>query len=500
MGKSGRISNFTLLYLVWFLAAALAGTVWVAHTQHWQRRQLRAEVTRNANQVATRLGNARVDMEGFLWALSRTREVQEIFRDPALRRTLRTEGRIPAYRMALHPCVANLSGRLERMAEDLEATLLFVVDPSGRCLASSDWRSTYPALGDRFHDREYVQESLGGRVAESYLVGRHSKVLGTYFSVPVTADSGPLGSLVIKIRAETWAAHIGLGPIPVLVCNPEGVVLFSNREAWNLTLLPGAPALPPERCQQQFDAASLEPLPLTALADQEWQDDSGRRWLAVAVPVAHSPLTVHLLQPTGQLQAMARTLWLRAALVVLLGWLAIWGFERVWLRMAALRRLSGQDPLTQLYNRRGFDHSSALEWARALRFERPLAILALDLDHFKRVNDRFGHAAGDYVLRTSSALCKLQLRDMDILARMGGEEFSILLPETGLEQARAVAERIRQAVQNLGATWEGTLIPLTLSIGLAVRSPSDPTLADVLARADQALYRAKDSGRNRVQE
>ena len=449
--------------------------------------------------MATRLRNARMDIEGFLWALSRTRDVEEIFKDPALRQTLSTASRIPAFSMARHPSVAQLSARLEKMAEDLESTLLFVVDPSGRCLASSDWRTTYPALGDHFHDREYVRESLEGRIGETYLVGRHSKVLGSYFSVPVMADSGPLGSLVIKISAETWAAHIGLGKNPVLVCDGDGVVLFSNREDWNLTLLPGHPSLPQERCQHHFDCDRLDPLPLTILADHEWTDAGGRRYLETEVPVLNSPLRVHLLHPTEHLRVLQRALWLRAALTILLGWLAIWGIERVWLRMAALRRLSWQDPLTQLFNRRGFDNRSSREWARALRFGRPLSVLALDLDHFKRVNDAHGHAAGDHVLRTAAALCRLQLRDMDILARMGGEEFSILLPETALDQAKAVAERIRHALQHMGATWQGAHIPMTVSIGLAVRGPADATLADLLDRADEALYRAKESGRNKVE-
>ena len=487
-----------LLYIAWLLASSLGGALWVRQAQHRYRDELRAQATREATQVATRLRKARMDIEGFLWALSRTREMEMILKDPALRRMTQAPGRVPAFRMAAHPRVANLSGRLERMAEDLESTLLFIVDPGGRCLASSDWRSAYPALGDRFHDREYVRDSLGGRVGETYLVGRHSKVLGSYFSVPVMAGPAPLGSLVIKISAATWAAHIGLPQNPVLVCNGEGVVLFSNREAWNLGLLPGSPGLPEGRCESLFDTPSLEPLPLTRLAEQEWKDAAGERWLEAEAPVAGSPLRVHLLHPTAQLKSLRRTLWMGAGLAVLLGWAAIWGIERIWLRMAALRRLSWQDPLTQVFNRRGFENRSAREWARALRFGRPLALLALDLDHFKRVNDAHGHPAGDFVLRATSALCKLQLREVDILARMGGEEFSILLPETGLEQAKAVAERIRQAVQNMGATWEGALIPMTLSIGLAVRLPSDNALAEVFGRADEALYRAKESGRNQT--
>ena len=483
----------------WLLLASLAGSLWVARAERRQRTALLAELTGEANLVAAHLRNARVDTEGFLRALGHTRDMEGIFRDPALKALMaRPPARVPASRMAALPAVALLSHRLEEMAEDMEATLLFVVDTRGFCLASSDWRAPATALGDLFQDREYVQESLLNKVSESYLVGRHSKVLGSYFSVPVETDAGVTGSLVLKFSAPIWANHIGLSRTPVLVCNREGIVLFSNREAWNLTLLPGSPGIAVPLCQEDFGRPSLAPLPLRRVGCHELQDATGTRWLEGEVAVGASPLRVHLLLPAEPLQAKGRALWLRVAVIILLGWLILWGAERVWLRMVALRRLAWQDPLTQLLNRRGFENRANREWARAIRFKRPLALLALDLDHFKAVNDSFGHPAGDHVLRTLAAQCRELLRDMDILARMGGEEFSILLPETGLDQARVVAERIRKAVQELKITWEGRPVPVTLSIGLAMRGPGDTDLEEVLARADQALYRAKQTGRNRV--
>jgi two-component system, cell cycle response regulator len=167
-----------------------------------------------------------------------------------------------------------------------------------------------------------------------------------------------------------------------------------------------------------------------------------------------------------------------------------------------LRHLGMTDSLTGAYNRRYFDQRLIEEADRALRNGQPLACMMLDVDHFKQINDGFGHAAGDVVLREMTRHIKAQLRTSDVMARYGGEEFALLLTQTEFGAALAIAERIRQTVADARfAAAGGTVLAATLSIGVAMLSRSrhaGAAAANLVAEADAALYRAKNSGRNRV--
>ncbi|ATE59720.1 diguanylate cyclase [Thauera sinica] len=156
------------------------------------------------------------------------------------------------------------------------------------------------------------------------------------------------------------------------------------------------------------------------------------------------------------------------------------------------------DPLTGLANRRYFDAALANELARVRRKVGQAAVVLLDLDHFKRINDRWGHAAGDAVLKHFTALVGARLRDSDMFARLGGEEFAILLPGVDLVGAFRTAERLRRMVADSPARGEFGEVQVTVSAGVATLRAGDAGPADALARADEALYRAKDSGRNRT--
>ncbi len=157
------------------------------------------------------------------------------------------------------------------------------------------------------------------------------------------------------------------------------------------------------------------------------------------------------------------------------------------------------DGLTQVYNRRFLVEQLDREIARCRRHRRSLGLILLDIDHFKRVNDRFGHPAGDELLRLIATGVKEQLRQEAWLARYGGEEFAVVLPETELRGARACAERIRAAVEALTPTFDGAPREVTLSAGVTCWQPSHRTVEDLLRAADEMLYRAKDRGRNRVE-
>lgn len=162
--------------------------------------------------------------------------------------------------------------------------------------------------------------------------------------------------------------------------------------------------------------------------------------------------------------------------------------------------LARTDGLTRLYNRRYFFELAVREFNSAIRYQRPLTLIIFDLDGFKQANDTFGHALGDSVLVEISKTANIQVREVDILARYGGDEFTILLPETNVEQAFLIAERIRKAVEGTHIDLGGFSTFITVSMGVAELSfdPQDQSIEDMIRRADQALYQAKQQGRNRA--
>jgi diguanylate cyclase (GGDEF)-like protein len=156
------------------------------------------------------------------------------------------------------------------------------------------------------------------------------------------------------------------------------------------------------------------------------------------------------------------------------------------------------DQLTGVNNRRGFNEQTTIEVHRFLRYRRPMALIAADIDHFKSVNDTFGHEAGDAVLKAVAAVLTSQMRPTDVLARMGGEEFAVILPETSLEAAAAVAERLRRSVAGLQIQHQSKTITVTSSFGVAAVQPDSPGIDSAMDIADKQLYLAKQAGRNRV--
>jgi diguanylate cyclase (GGDEF)-like protein len=166
-------------------------------------------------------------------------------------------------------------------------------------------------------------------------------------------------------------------------------------------------------------------------------------------------------------------------------------------RKLMLRALT--DPLTGVFNRRTFLDMSSKEEARARRRGTLTSVLMMDIDHFKRVNDTYGHGVGDQVIKALAAVAIKGLRPTDILARYGGEEFVVTLPETDGDVARLVAERLRAALEQAVVKADGVgEVRFTVSIGVATFATGVP-LAAAMERADQALYRAKEGGRNRVE-
>jgi len=163
-----------------------------------------------------------------------------------------------------------------------------------------------------------------------------------------------------------------------------------------------------------------------------------------------------------------------------------------------VERLSRIDPLTELSNRRSFNADAPRFFQLAIRHQNKLSCAMLDVDFFKQVNDTYGHDLGDKVLIAVAKACKKQIRKTDLLARFGGEEFCFLFPETDLNGAALIAERIRHTISKLEFDSEKNRFSVTVSIGVSELLDSNDNVENMLKRSDDALYKAKENGRNRV--
>lgn len=253
-----------------------------------------------------------------------------------------------------------------------------------------------------------------------------------------------------------------------------------------------------ERAKEALEAPAEELLGLEASEFFEAPEECRRLADLLKSQQVLDAVVTRLVARTGQAfwgLVSARTFSLREQRTWMVSFQDITEQKRV---EAMLLEMATKDALTGVLNRRRFFEVAEEELARSSRYGSSMAVALLDLDHFKSINDRFGHLMGDEALRTTARVLSSVMRRPDHVARYGGEEFALLFPETSRSGVVSLAERIRSAIEETELMHQGARVPLTASIGVAVRRPGE-SLVGVLGRADRALYRAKERGRNRVE-
>ncbi len=335
----------------------------------------------------------------------------------------------------------------------------------------------------------------------AYLLGAASVALWTL------AGSMLGGMLSLALNAVgfftcgmVWnASRLFHGRKPIL----PGLVLGAL--AW----IAAAMTLPPEASAMRLTiGAGIVAVYAALTATELWSERRGtlqKRWPAVAVPVLHGfvlmlPILLgDLLHPHDR--AFDGSIWVTVFAVELV----LYAVGTVFLifmlvserAVTVHKNAASVDPLTGMFNRRGFAEACARVIEREAHAGRPVTVLIFDIDHFKSINDRFGHPAGDEILKLFSAVVVSNLRISDLSARIGGEEFAALLP-CPLDEGVVVAERVREAFEASGIVCDEGPVDTTVSIGVA-GGPAGTELEVLLAAADTALYQAKRSGRNRVE-
>lgn len=421
---------------------------------------------------------------------------------------------------------APLNAFLKTFAETMDLHIAWVMDHTGTCMAASNYESSDSLIGTNYADRTYFTAAMAGDRGRQFAVGRVSSVPGFFFASPVRQYGAVLGAVAVKTDLPTLSRRLRLDA--AFVTDEQGVVVLANDKAHIFHALPDAPVrgMPMSARilrykREAFPELSLRPFVALGVPGGHGLTLIGDATRPALLGVTHRPqdgLSLHVAEDVGEALTLDDRRRVRfhfaalsalAALGALLTALVHTLHNRAQLRLIAdsnealtrlneeLRRIAERDHLTGCFNRRRLDEAMNAELARSARSGHPLALAMLDLDHFKTVNDRYGHGVGDTMLAHVTDIIRRQLREPDLFARVGGEEFALLLPDTAEHEAMALLERVRRKVEEMPLVHEDEPIPMTVSAGIAQARP-DIEPDRWMRAADAALYMAKHCGRNRI--
>lgn len=421
------------------------------------------------------------------------------------------------------PELAGLARRLESILDELDVDQIWVVNAAGDCVASGGFPTETTATGVNYADRQYFTQARQSGAGRQFAVGRTTNTPGIFYSAPVYVANRFLGVVAVKIDLARLSRLVNVRN--VFVADEHGVVILSWDGSFSMMTVPGETTgrMTDDQLTGRYKRhrfARVEMLPVE-VNGAKLAMLTGRTFPAV-VKTADSQgdlLKVWSFKELPELERIrTEGAWTLLALftgggTVIASVLAAWvHFGRSREHQAEIARINAElvklneelsvqaryDALTGCASRRHFFDELAGELKRAARFGLPCSLAILDIDHFKAVNDLYGHAAGDTLLVHFSRCVAECLRSSDLLGRIGGEEFVLLLPQTDLAGARELAERVRRVVEQTPAESPEAVLRCTASIGVAQWAGDAESAEDLVARADNAMYEAKRGGRNRV--
>ena len=380
---------------------------------------------------------------------------------------------------------------------DLQSMLL--IDKAGELLVGATL--PFPPPSVNYSDRDYFLQHQAGDdlVFGEQLMSRTQGRRGTTISQAIRSNQGALEGIVLVTIESTHFNQLfesvrGSGNEEITIFREDGAIFARFPETGVGQRFPHASVL--EQVKQArsgvYEAVSVF--------------DARHRLIAYE-KIGDFPLIVVASQPRDEVLSSwwAFSAFIGAALLLAFGWLGAAGryafraISQNEVLQFQLARLAQTDSLTDLANRRSFMELAGKELSRTLRYGGALSLLMIDVDFFKKINDVHGHACGDRVLQQLSELFRLELRNIDVVGRLGGEEFSVVLAQTDRVQAMEVAERLRQTIAEYCMELaDGTTLRFTVSIGVASLFGTETSVEGLLSQADRALYEAKRDGRNNV--
>jgi len=416
------------------------------------------------------------------------------------------------------PVLQPLSERMQYIVDKFDLHSMWITNAAGDTVAAGHAQGTSSFVGTNYADRDYFKATRLGRDGQQFAVGRVTNMNALYISSPVLVKDQFVGMVGAALAMPKLKP--ALGQLNAVVTDDLGVIVLAQNPALLMQTMPGATvgnlsaeAQDLRYKRTHFDAVDLRP----AQGPQPlypWHY-LGQPHAMGTHPTSDGALHAYVLLDLGESLARIehdQLWWFGVVSVLVLATTALaigaaYYVTTMQQQQAALQALNHEldrqantDALTGCANRRHFMVVLEQEISRSSRYGEDFCVLSADLDHFKRVNDTHGHAAGDEVLRHFVTTIGHNLRETDLLGRLGGEEFSILLPHTSVDGGVMMAERIRCSVEGSAALFGTTRIAVTVSIGgIAVQAGAALGVDAVLARADEALYAAKQGGRNRVE-
>lgn len=430
--------------------------------------------------------------------------------------------------------VAAANTLLQRINASSQAEAIYILDTSGLAIAASNYQEPISFVGQNYAFRPYFQDAMLGKHGRFYGIGATSLLPGYFLSDAILFDGHIIGVAVVKVNLSHFDQRWSDSRKKITVLDENGVAFLSSEADWKYRpIKPLTPAaLEKLKRTRQYDRVLKEPLSLSVvkqispneqIISLERSAGAARRedvrYFVRSGALNDSSWTINIYLPMRRIDEEALRSALFAACLVAFSALSFLNIrQRMQSRLALeqahqalekqhqelqklgqeLRASSITDPLTGAYNRRFFLEAVEKLLGAARRHELPLAIILIDFDHFKFINDTHGHPAGDKVLQAVTATCRHALREQDIFARFGGEEFIVALPHTDTAAAAVLAERLRQRVEAHAVDIGGQALHVTVTLGLSQYRAAEETIAETIGRADQALYEGKHAGRNRV--
>ncbi|MET0443335.1 MAG: diguanylate cyclase, partial [Pseudorhodoplanes sp.] len=389
------------------------------------------------------------------------------------------------------------------------AKLGYILDRLGNVVASSGGAEAVRLGVANLQSRAYFRRSLAGEAGYLYAYDVATGERYYFASYPVRGQKGNvIGMAVLQRSLDTFEADLRLFDRPVFMVDSHGIVTLTNRPAMMLRTLWPLSLPMRQRMTSEFGTLDDKPLLAREVIDDTWVTVEGTRDYVRRQPIRHSDWSLVLLTaPRGifasRVLGIIITLQMATLTLAYLVGRQRWVHDNIQLGKRQeleeiarhLDEKATRDTLTGQYNRLKLNQELQIEMMRAERYKAPLSLVLFDIDNFKRVNDSHGHQAGDQVLIDASRFVSAHIRNIDLLARWGGEEFIVLVPGSDGEMTCRMAQKLRDGIEAFDFGAAGTI---TCSFGVSQYESGD-TAESLIARADRALYRAKMKGRNRVE-
>lgn len=488
-------------------APAIVAIAWLS-TGYLEDRRIEAAIQRQTVQIARQLTDAETDLEA---AFGRIKSITT---------WLAEEGHaLTAVQKPEDVDEENIF--FQGIVTSFGLDLIYIMNAAGVSVAASNWDSPASTIGLNYSDREHFQTAISGVPGRQFAVGRTTRVPGFFFSMPVRDGSEIIGTVGVKIDQPRLQYLVRIAGS--IVADDYGIVVLAENPKYMFQSTPDATihTLSELQRNKRYARTDFEPLQLKPAGLKRHPDImllDGKPVLSGSRAMIDAGLRIHVVADFDvlhEVQGQRYAVFIAASLGVILLFWGLWVAALYFLRARDYRRRletanhqlshlnkelheqATHDYLTGVLNRRAFTDLLLGELERIKRYGGELSLAVLDIDHFKAVNDSRGHAVGDHALQFLAQGIGQRMRRSDVLARLGGEEFALLMPNTPVAEAVRVVDRMRIGMAAEVVPGVAPPLMLTFSAGVAGWRPGVSEAA-LISAADTALYVAKSSGRNCV--